>query len=151
MKGCWKNGLQGAKACLAELQDCHKEVIVEASRIPAAERLAARKKKKGGFDLTSSKVFLTSHPNMQKVVAAVRQVVGSQIGGEPADVVVHRILLAFYRLYRFWRSKVYLSHAALAAAKEVQQTFAHEWKKSGWVPGTWVHWAACHSGACLPK
>ena len=88
---------------------------------------------------------------MQKVVAAVRQVVGAQIGGKPAGVVVHRILLAFYRLYGFWRSKVYLSVAALAAAKEVQQTFAHEWKKAGWVLGTWVHWAACHSGVFLSR
>ena len=143
------NGSEGAKTCLAQLQDSYKEVIAEASRIPAAERLAPRKKKEGAFDLTSSKVFLTSHPNMQKVVAAVRQVVGAQIGGEPAGVVVHRILLAFYRLYGFWRSKVYLSDAALAAAKEVQQTFAQEWKKTGWVPVTWVHWAACHSGVFL--
>ena len=79
-----------------------------------------RKKKEGAFDLTSSKVFLTSQANMQKVVAAVRQVVGAENGGEPAGVVVHCILVAFYRLYGFWRSKVYLSDAALAATKEVQ-------------------------------
>ena len=73
------------------------------------------------------------------------------MGGEPAGVVVHRILLALYRLYGFWRSKVYLSDAALAAAKEVQRTFAHEWKKTGWVPWTWVHWAACHLGVFLNR
>ena len=66
VKGWERNGLEGAKACLAQLQDCYKEVIVEASRIPAAERLASDKKKEGAFDLTSSKVFLTSHPNMQR-------------------------------------------------------------------------------------
>ena len=88
---------------------------------------------------------------MQKVVAAVRQVVGAQIGGEPAGVVVHRILLAFYRLYGFWRSKVYLSDVALAAAKGVEQTFAQEWTKTSWVLGTWVHWAACHSGVFLSR
>ena len=150
-KGWGGNWLEGAKACLAQLQDCYKEVIAEASRIPAAERLAPRNKKEAAFDLTSSKVLLTSHPNMQKVVAAVRQVVGAQIGGHRAGVVVHRILLAFYRLYGFRRSKVYLSDAALAAAKEVQQTFAEESKKTGWVPGTWVHWAACHSGVFLSR
>ena len=93
VKGWGRNGLDGAKTCLAHLQDCYKEVIAEASRIPAAERPAPRKKKDGAFDLTSSKVFPTSQPNMQKIVAAVRQVVGAQIGGEPAGVVVHRILL----------------------------------------------------------
>ena len=101
VKGWGGNGLEGAKACLPQPQDCFKEVIAEASRIPAAQRLAPRKKKEGPFDLTSSKAFLTSHPNMQKVVAAVCQVVGAQIGGEPAGVVVHRILLAFYQLYGF--------------------------------------------------
>ena len=151
VKGWGGNGLDGATTCLAQLQDCCKEVIAEAPRIPVAARLAPRKKKEGAFALTSSKVFLTSHPNMQKVVAAVCQVVGAQIGGEPAGVVVHRIVLAFYRLYGFWRSKVYLSDAALAAAKEVQQTFAQEWKKTGWVPGTRVHWAACHSGVFLNR
>ena len=74
MKGWGENGFERAKACLAQLPDCYKEVIAEASRIPVAERLAPRQKKEGAFDLTSSKVFLTSHPNMQKVVAAVRQV-----------------------------------------------------------------------------
>ena len=151
MKGWGGNGLEGAKVCLAQLQDCYKEVVAKASRIPAAEWLTPRKKKEGAFDLTSSKVFLTSHPNMQKVVAAVQRVVGAQIGGEPAGVVVHRILLAFYRLHGFWRSKVYLSDAALAAAKEVQRSFARAWKNTGWVPGTWVHWAACHSGVFLSR
>ena len=47
--------------------------------------------------------------------------------------------------------KVYLSDASLAAAKEVQQTFAQEWEKTGWVPGTWVHWAACHSSVFLSR
>ena len=103
------------------------------------QKARPRKNKEGAFALTSRKVFLTSHPNMQQVVAAVCHVVGAQIGGEPAGVVVHRILLAFYRLYGFWGSKVYLSDAAFAAAKEVQQTFAQEWKKTGWVPWTWVH------------
>ena len=46
---------------------------------------------------------------------------------------------------------MYLSDAALAAAKEVQQTFAEEWKKTGRVPGTWVHWAACHSRVFLSQ
>ena len=146
-----ENGLDGAKTCLARLQDCHKDVIAEACRILAAERLAPRKKKEGAFDLTSSKVFLASQPNMQNVVAAVCQVVGAHIHGQLAGVVVHRILLAFYQLYGFWRSKVYLSDAALAAAKQVPQIFAQEWKKTGWVPGTWVHWAACHSGVSLSR
>ena len=44
---------------------------------------------------------------------------------------------------------MYLSDAALAAAKKVQQTFAQEWKKTGWVPGTWVHWATGHSRVFL--
>ena len=77
MKGLGGNGLDGTKACLAQLQDYYKEVIADVSRIRAAERLAARKKKAGAFDVTSSRVFLTSHPNMQKVGAAVRQVVGA--------------------------------------------------------------------------
>ena len=105
VKGGGQNGLDGAKTCPAQLQDCYKEVIAEASRILAAERLAPRKKKEGSLDLTSSKVFLTSQANMQKVVAAVRQVVGAQFFGEPAGVVVHRILLAFYRLYGFLEIK----------------------------------------------
>ena len=151
VKGWRGNGLAGANACLAQLQDCYKEVIAEASRITAAGRLAPRKQKEGAFDLTSSKVFLTSHPNMQKVVAAVRQVVGAHIGGVPAGVVVHLILLPCYRLYGFWRSKVYLSDAALAAAKEVQQTFAQEWEKTGSLPRTWVHWAGCHSAVFLSR
>ena len=46
---------------------------------------------------------------------------------------------------------MFLSDAALVAAKEVQQTFAQEWKKTCWVPGTWVHWAACHLGVFLSR
>ena len=46
---------------------------------------------------------------------------------------------------------MYLSDGALAAAKEVQQTFAQEWKKIGWVPTTWVHWAAYHTGVFLSR
>ena len=46
---------------------------------------------------------------------------------------------------------MYLSDAVLAAAKKVQQPFAKERKKTGWVPGTWVHWTACHSGVSLSR
>ena len=62
------------------------------------------------------------------------------------------ILLAFYRYMAFGddQSSI-LSDAALAATKEVQKTFAQERKKTGWVPGTWVHWAACHSGDFLSR
>ena len=102
---------------------------VETSCIPAAERLASGRKKKSAFDLSSRKVFITLHPSMQKVVGTVRQVVWAKIGGEPGVVVVHRILLAFYRLYGFWRSQLYLIDAALAIANEVQLTFAQEWSK----------------------
>ena len=45
MKGWGENGLDGAKTCLAQLQDCYKEVITEASRIPAAEKLAPPQEK----------------------------------------------------------------------------------------------------------
>ena len=80
----------------------------------------------------------------------MHQVVGAQIGGEPAGVVVHRILLAFYRLYGFWRSKVYLSDAALAAAKEVQQSLQESGRKK-WL-GSWDMGALGYlSFWCLPK
>ena len=151
VKGWGGNGLGGATAWLAQLQDCYKEVIAENSRISAAKRLTLCKKREGACDLTLSKVFLTSHPNMQKVVAAVHRVVGARVGGEPPGVVVHLILLPFYRLYGFWGSKVYLSDAALAAAKEVWQIFAHARKNIGWVPATWVHWVACYFGVFLSR
>ena len=126
-------------------------MIAEASRILAAQRLTPRKKKEGAFDLTSSKVFQTSQANMQKVVAAVRQVVGAQIGGEPAGVVVHRIFLAFNRLHGFWRSKVYLSDAALAVAKEVQQLNLCIGVEENWL-GTWdMGTLGGLSFRCFPK
>ena len=88
---------------------------------------------------------------MQRVVATVHHVVRARFRDKPAGVVVHRISLAFYCLYGFWRSKVYLSDVALAAAKEVQQTFAQAWKSTSWVPRTWVHLVACHSGVFLSR
>ena len=54
VKGLGGNGLEGATACLANLQDCYKDVMAEVSHIPASERLGPRKKKEGTFDLTSS-------------------------------------------------------------------------------------------------
>ena len=46
VKGWGGNGLEGAKACLAQLQDCNKEVLAEDSPIPAAERLPSPPRKR---------------------------------------------------------------------------------------------------------
>ena len=64
---------------------------------------------------------------------------------------MHRILLAFYRLYGFWRSKVYLSDAALAAAKEVQHPLQGSGRKK-WL-GSWDMGAlaTCHFGVFLSR
>ena len=46
LNGWGENGLEGVKGCLAQLQDCYKEVIVEASRVlTVAGSPPARKRK----------------------------------------------------------------------------------------------------------
>ena len=58
-----------------------------------------------------------------KVSAAVKQVLGAQIGDKPAGAVLHSILLAIYCLYSFWRSKVYLSDPASCCTQECSAKF----------------------------
>ena len=141
-------GASGKAQALAALQAFKQVLKDETSGIPLRECLpSASWATEKDFDLTSTKVFLTSHPFQRKFVDCLKQHVPTlrTPGGPPLWVVVHVMVKCIEGLYELWRVREMYTLTQVEHHRALTTKFSKAWGDSGWSPTRWIHWCLAHS------
>ena len=138
----------GKGQALAALQAFKQALKDETSGIPVRERLpSASRAKEKDFDLTSTKVFLTSPPFQRQFVDCLKDHVPSlrTPGGPPLWVVVHVMVKCIEGLYELWRVREMYTLTQVERHRALTTKISTTWGGSGWSPTRWIHWCLAHS------
>ena len=141
-------GTLGKAQALAALQAFKQALKDETSGIPLRERLpSASRAKEKDFDLTSTKVFLTSPPFQRQFVDCLKDHVPTvrSPGGPPLWVVVHVMVKCIEGLYELWRVREMYTLTQVERCRALTTKFAKAWGDSSWSPTRWIHWCLAHS------
>ena len=103
--------------------------------------------KEKDFDLTSTKVFLTSPLFQRQFVDCLKDHVPTvrSPGGPPLWVVVHVMVKCIEGLYELWRVREMYTLVQVERHRALTTKFSKAWGHSGWSPTRWIHWCLAHS------
>ena len=141
-------GTPGKAQALAALQAFKQALKDETSGIPLRERLpSASRATEKDFDLTSTKVFLTSPPFQRQFVECLKEHVPTvrTPGGPMLWVVVHVMVKCIEGLYELWRVRELYTLTQVERHRALTTKFSKAWGDSGWSPTRWIHWCLAHS------
>ena len=141
-------GTPGKAQALAALQAFKQALKDETSGIPLRERLpSASRATEKDFDLTSTKVFLTSPPFQRQFVDCLKEHVPTvrTPGGPMLWVVVHVMVKCIEGLYELWRVRELYTLTQVERHRALTTKFSKAWGDSGWSPTRWIHWCLAHS------
>ena len=141
-------GTPGTAQALAGLQAFKQGLKDETSGIFLRERLpSASRAKERDFDLTSTKVFLTSPRFQRQFVDCVKEHVPSvrSPAGPPLWVVVHVMVKRIEGLYELWMVSEMYTVTQVDCHGALTTRFLTAWGDSGWSPTRWIHWCLAHS------
>ena len=119
---------------MRELDGEMHEIKEVCKGIPEAERIAPRRAKEGGFDLTSANAFMTNPQWADNIVTIAKARMGNveTPTGPLVWVVLRTLLHQFAHIHRFWRQKEFgLSEAPLQPLHTALQTIRPKRKKMG--------------------
>ena len=142
------HGTPGKAQALAALQAFKQALNDETSGILVRERLpSASRATEKDFDLTSTKVFLTSPPFQRQFVDCLKEHVPTvrTPGGPPLWVVVHVMVRCTEGLYELWRVREMYTLTQVKRHRALTTKFSKAWGDSGWSPTRWIHWCLAHS------
>ena len=123
-------GTPGKPQALAPLQAFKQALKDETSGIPLRERLpSASRATYKDFDLTSSKVFLTSPPFQRQFVDCLKEHVPTvrAPGGPPLWVVVHVMVKCIEDLYELWRVREMYTLTQVKRHRALTTKFSKAW------------------------
>ena len=126
-------GTLGKAQALATLQAFKQALKDETSGIPLRERLpSASRAKEKDFDLTSTKVFLTSPPFQRQFVDCLKDHVPTvrSSGGPPLWVVVHVMVKCIEGLYELWSVREMYTLTQLERHCALTTEFSKAWGDS---------------------
>ena len=138
----------GKAQALAALQAFKQALKDETAGIPLRERLpSASRATEKDFDLTSTKVFLTSPPFQRQFVECLKEHVPTvrTPGGPMLWVVVHVMVKCIEGLYELWRVRELYTLTQVERHRALTTKFSKAWGDSGWSPTRWIHWCLAHS------
>ena len=141
-------GTPGKAQALAALQAFKQALKDETSGIPLRERLpSASRATEKDFDLTSTKVFLTSPPFQRQFVDCLKEHVPTARtpGGPMLWVVVHVMVKCIEGLYELWRVRELYTLTQVERHRALTTKFSKAWGDSSWSPTRWIHWCLAHS------
>ena len=141
-------GTPGKAQALAALQAFKQALKDETSGIPLRERLpSASRATEKDFDLTSTKVFLTSPPFQRQFVDCLKEHVPTvrTPGGPMLWVVVHVMVKCIEGLYELWMVRELYTLTQVERHRALTTKFSKAWGDSGWSPTRWIHWCLAHS------
>ena len=141
-------GTPGKAQALAALQAFKQALKDETSGIPLRERLpSASRATEKDFDLTSTKVFLTSPPFQRQFVDCLKEHVPTvrTPGGPMLWVVVHVMVKCIEGFYELWRVRELYTLTQVERHRALTTKFSKAWGDSGWSPTRWIHWCLAHS------
>ena len=148
------HGTRGKAQPLGALQAFKQALKDETSGIPLRERLpSASRAKEKHFDLTSTKVFLTSPPFQRQFVDCLKEHVHSvrTPGGPPLWVVQHVMVKCTEGLYELCRVRDMYTLTQVQRYRAVTTKFSKGGGDSGWSPTGWIHWCLAHSSFFAQK
>ena len=140
-------GTPGKAQALAALQAFKQAFKDETSSLPLREHLpSASRAQEKDFDLTSTKVFLTSPPFQRQFVDCLKEHVPSvrTPGGPPLWVVVPMVK-CIEGLYELWRVREMYTLTQVERHSALTTKFSKAWGDSGWSPTRWIDWCLAHS------
>ena len=138
----------GKGQALAALWAFKQALKDETPSISLRERLpSASRAKENDFDLTSTKVFLTSPPFQRQFVDCLKEHVPSVRSpcGPPLWVVVHVAVKCIEGLYGLWRVREMYTLTQVERHRALTTKISTTWGGSGWSPTRWIHWCLAHS------
>ena len=147
-------GTPGKPQALAALQAFKQALKDETSGIPVRECLpSASTAQEKDFDVTSTKVFLTSPPFERQFVDCLKEHVRTvrTPGGPPSLVVVHVMVKCIEGLYELWRVREIYTLTQVERHRALTTKFSKAWGDSGWSPTGWIHWCLAHSTFFVEK